>query len=112
MTLKYLKPNIPELSNLSLLVVDDNATNRRIIERQCQNWGIHCQALNSGIQALELINQKQRFDVAIIDLHMPEKNKFIHNYKKNSPHSVQHFSKNGNINLFLVDTKINKINYG
>ena len=71
---KYLQPNIPELSNFSLLVVGDNSTNRCIIQQQCQNWGINCQSANSGIQALELMEGNQGFNGAIVDLQMPDMN--------------------------------------
>ncbi len=64
----------PDLSNKRLLVVDDNATNRRILTLQAESWGMQVQALESGLQALTLLVQEQTkgFDLAILDMQMPE----------------------------------------
>jgi GAF domain-containing protein/CheY-like chemotaxis protein len=55
-----------------LLVVDDNATNRRILALQAAKWGLVAQTAEGGAQALALVEQGQRFDLAIVDMHMPE----------------------------------------
>jgi len=55
-----------------ILVVDDNATNRRIITLQMQKWGINVLTAESGLQALELISFAEKFDMAIIDMRMPQ----------------------------------------
>jgi len=63
--------SLKSLPGKSVLIVDDNATNRRILSLQCDYWGIKAIACESGIQALALI-EKQHFDAGIIDMQMPE----------------------------------------
>ncbi|BAY80692.1 two-component hybrid histidine kinase [Calothrix parasitica NIES-267] len=55
-----------------ILVVDDNATNRRILTLQMQKWGINVLTAESGLQALELMSFAEKFDMAIIDMRMPQ----------------------------------------
>jgi len=62
----------PELTGKRLLVVDDNATNRKILTLQAQSWGMQSRAAESGQQALELICQGEQFDIAVLDMHMPQ----------------------------------------
>jgi PAS domain S-box-containing protein len=62
----------PQLAGKRLLVVDDNATNREIISRQAQSWGMEAVAAESPARALALIEAGERFDVAVLDLVMPE----------------------------------------
>ncbi|MEM0979112.1 MAG: response regulator [Cyanobacteria bacterium P01_H01_bin.58] len=62
-----------ELLNKRVLIVDDNATNRKILSLQVQSWGMISTTANSAFQALELITQTQelQFDCAILDMQMP-----------------------------------------
>ncbi|MEO1095173.1 MAG: response regulator [Cyanobacteria bacterium J06638_28] len=62
-----------ELINKRVLIVDDNATNRKILSLQVQSWGMISTTANSASQALELITQTQelQFDCAILDMQMP-----------------------------------------
>jgi PAS domain S-box-containing protein len=62
----------PQLAGKRLLVVDDNATNREIISRQAQSWGMEAVAFESPSEALALIEAGEHFDVAVLDLVMPE----------------------------------------
>ncbi|MFB2918754.1 response regulator [Aerosakkonema funiforme] len=62
----------PDLSGKRLLVVDDNATNRKILTLQAESWGMLVQAANSGPQALELLSTGEQFDIAVLDMQMPE----------------------------------------
>jgi signal transduction histidine kinase/CheY-like chemotaxis protein len=62
----------PALSGRRLLVVDDNATNRRILELQASKWGMASHAIASPREALDVLDRGERFDLAIIDMHMPE----------------------------------------
>ena len=55
-----------------ILIVDDNATNRQILTLQTQSWGIFSCALPSAQKALELIAKPIRFDLAILDMQMPD----------------------------------------
>ncbi|MCA9974073.1 MAG: PAS domain S-box protein [Anaerolineales bacterium] len=67
----YLRGDQPELTNKQLLIVDDNATNRRILIKQGELWGMAPRAVASGDEALALLQSGASFDVAILDMHMP-----------------------------------------
>ncbi len=54
------------------LIVDDNATNRRILTLQTQSWGMIPRDTGSPAQALEWVRQENAFDVAFIDMQMPD----------------------------------------
>jgi signal transduction histidine kinase/DNA-binding response OmpR family regulator len=60
----------PQLSGKRILVVDDNATNRRILALQTAKWGMVVQDTEDPGQVLGLLKE-QAFDLAIIDMHMP-----------------------------------------
>ena len=61
----------PALAGKRVLIVDDNATNRRILSLQAQRWGLVAQDTDSPAQALEWLSRGAAFDLAIIDMHMP-----------------------------------------
>jgi CheY-like chemotaxis protein len=54
-------------------VVDDNATNRRILTTLLQRWEIEAAATASPLEAIEWVRAGQGFDVAVLDLLMPER---------------------------------------
>ena len=64
------------LEELSILVVDDNATNRRILVEIATSWGARPTAVASGPEALDALHaaavRGRPFDVALIDVMMPE----------------------------------------
>jgi CheY-like chemotaxis protein len=59
------------LKGYSALIVDDNATNRRVLEKQLAVWGMSVTSAASGAEALEIMKDGQ-FHVALLDLMMPE----------------------------------------
>ena len=67
----FLSGVAPELSDRRVLLVDDNATNRRILEQHLRGWGMHACVATSGAEALELIAREPAFDCAIFDMQMP-----------------------------------------
>ncbi len=74
-TLTNLDNIQPQMAGKRILVVDDNATNRKILTLQMEKWGIIVVAAADGLQALELIDSKQsqeKFDLAIVDMRMPQ----------------------------------------
>ncbi len=62
----------PLLRGRRLLVVDDNATNRRILTLQTQAWGMLPRGAATPGEALEWLRRSDPFDLAILDMHMPE----------------------------------------
>jgi PAS domain S-box-containing protein len=63
---------LPELAGKRILVVDDNATNREIVIRHARAWGMEPVAVERPIDALALIEAGEPFDVAVLDMLMPE----------------------------------------
>ncbi len=64
--------NVPALKDRRMLIVDDNATNRRILSLQGKRWGMITESVSSGAQALQWIDEGRNFDLAVIDVQMPE----------------------------------------
>jgi signal transduction histidine kinase/CheY-like chemotaxis protein len=64
------------LAGLRLLVVDDNATNRKIIHHQILSWKMRNGSVASGPEALaklrESAAQGEPYDLAILDMQMPD----------------------------------------
>jgi signal transduction histidine kinase/CheY-like chemotaxis protein len=64
-----------DLEGLSMLIVDDNLTFRRVIERYAKSWDIKIDSTSSGKEALALLrtkaNLKEPYDIIIIDQDMP-----------------------------------------
>jgi len=69
------KINVGNFGGASVLIVDDNATNRSILQHQVAGWGMEPELAESGEQALEIMNaaaaNNKLFDALILDLHMP-----------------------------------------
>jgi CheY-like chemotaxis protein len=60
------------LQGKRILIVDDNATNRRILTLQTEKWGMVSRETENPQEALQWISDSQTFDLAILDLQMPE----------------------------------------
>jgi PAS domain S-box-containing protein len=60
------------LSGQHMLIVDDNATNRRILTTLVAGWGMVPRAAESGAQALEWLKAGEVFNVAVLDMQMPD----------------------------------------
>jgi CheY-like chemotaxis protein len=61
----------PALEDKRVLIIDDNATNRRILDLQASKWGMRAVSVASGDEALERLADAGPFDLAIVDMHMP-----------------------------------------
>lgn len=68
----YSRGRVPELNGKRVLMVDDNPTNLHILTLQCQQWGMLPRATTSGNEALSWIKRGDPFDMAILDMQMPE----------------------------------------
>jgi signal transduction histidine kinase/ligand-binding sensor domain-containing protein/CheY-like chemotaxis protein len=58
----------------TVLVVDDNKTNLRIIEAQLKYWKLLPIMVSSGKDALEILSLENKIDMVITDQNMPEMN--------------------------------------
>jgi PAS domain S-box-containing protein len=54
-----------------VLIVDDNAGSRRILESHFTTWGIEFMSLDSGWSAIDLLRRMPDFDLLVIDYQMP-----------------------------------------
>jgi signal transduction histidine kinase/DNA-binding response OmpR family regulator len=61
----------PELAGSHVLIVDDNATNRRVLALQTGKWGMVPRDAADPAEALRIVDDGQSFDLAILDMHMP-----------------------------------------
>ena len=68
-------PDDIDLKGQRLLIVDDNATNRMILQHQMAAWGISADGAASGQLALEMLRaaamQDTPYDLALLDMQMP-----------------------------------------
>jgi two-component system sensor histidine kinase/response regulator len=68
------------LTDLPVLIVDDNATNRRILEEVFANWHMRPVAVEGGPSALATLEKSLRanepFAVVLLDGHMPDMDGF------------------------------------
>ena len=62
----------PTLAGKRVLIVDDNATNRRVLSLQAKGWGMLPRGAESAREALEWLRDGQPFDIAILDMNMPD----------------------------------------
>jgi signal transduction histidine kinase/DNA-binding response OmpR family regulator len=67
----HQSPNSSLLLARRVLIVDDNATNRNILEIQLKMWGMDPSTASGGSEASRKMAD-QRFDVILIDFQMPE----------------------------------------
>jgi signal transduction histidine kinase/DNA-binding response OmpR family regulator len=67
-------PPPPQLAHKRVLIVDDNATNRKLLTLQTQFWGMQPSAASSGLEALEWLAAGALFDLALLDFQMPQMN--------------------------------------
>jgi signal transduction histidine kinase/DNA-binding response OmpR family regulator len=68
---RHLSGEQPALHGRRVLIVDDNATNRRILRLQTGSWGMVSFEADSAAQALELVRHEP-LDLAVLDMHMPD----------------------------------------
>ncbi len=69
-------PTSPKLYGHRILVVDDNATNRRVLQLQLQRNGCEVQTADGAAHAMDELNgavkSGRRFDAVLSDFRMPE----------------------------------------
>jgi two-component system sensor histidine kinase/response regulator len=70
-----------QLSGRRVLVVDDNATNLRILQVVLRSWDMDVTVANDGATALQLLQAAEKnvqpYDLVLLDCHMPEMDGFM-----------------------------------
>ncbi|MFH2115659.1 MAG: response regulator, partial [Spirochaetota bacterium] len=67
----YLHRSHPVLTGKQALIVDDNATNLRVLALQLEAWDMYSVACNDPMAALDTAAKAGHLDVAILDMSMP-----------------------------------------
>ena len=92
------------LEGLKVLIVDDNATNRRILHTIVARWGMKPTSVCDGEQALDELSAADRideaYDLVLTDMHMPNMDGFrlagqIVEQKKHSTATIMMITSGG-----------------
>jgi len=67
---KEATPLVP-LQGIRVLLVDDNATNLKILHQQCLRWGMVPVSIQDPLRVDELLSQEAPFQLGILDMQMP-----------------------------------------
>ena len=62
----------PQLATKRLLVIEDNATCRRIIQHRGEQWGMSVTLVTNGPEALATLAAGPAFDAVLLDLQLPD----------------------------------------
>ncbi len=77
---KWRTPEPFPLEGLRVLIVDDHATNRRILEEMLANWTMRPASVSGGREAMELLRRTQQAGdpcrLVLTDAHMPDMDGF------------------------------------
>ena len=60
-----------DLAGRRVLLVDDNAANRKVIRHQLERWGMVCTDRETPLAVLDLLAAGERFDLLVVDYLMP-----------------------------------------
>jgi signal transduction histidine kinase len=67
------RPRMPgAIRGMHALVIDDNATNRKILRSALTLWGVEVWETESPQQALQKLKEDRSFELALVDFNMPE----------------------------------------
>ncbi|MDF2387189.1 PAS domain S-box protein [Nostoc ellipsosporum NOK] len=75
---------LAQLAAKRLLIVDNNATTRKILSLQAEFRQMQVLSAKSGEEALALMSKETQFDIAIVDMQMPQMHNFtlVHEIRK------------------------------
>ncbi len=76
-TAPYRTAEQPLLRGKRVLIVDDNASSRELLQQACQFWGMEAEVVANGPAALTRLQQDNPFDTAVLDWDMPDMDGFM-----------------------------------
>ncbi|OCB70420.1 hybrid sensor histidine kinase/response regulator [Flavobacterium glycines] len=62
--------DLSKIKGKNILVVEDNKINQMITKRMLENREIHCEVIDNGEEAIEVI-KNNKFDLVLMDVHLP-----------------------------------------
>lgn len=69
-------PHITDLHGLKILIIDDNTTNRIILQKMVEGFGANSLTVSSGSEGLDALKKAREegklFDLVLLDMQMPE----------------------------------------
>lgn len=68
------KHEVQTLDGVSVLIVDGNATSRKVLERTLEKWGCKSESVSNGIDALKALRKGKKNDLIILDQHLSDMN--------------------------------------
>ncbi|HZP83499.1 MAG TPA: response regulator, partial [Chthonomonadaceae bacterium] len=73
-TARRAPSRVLRMAGVRILIVDDNATNRRILQEQLRSWGCQPEEAENGPKALAMLREAagDPFHLVLMDMHMPE----------------------------------------
>ncbi len=63
---------LPDLSNLNILLAEDNITNQLVVTQMLKSMGANFEVASDGVEALEAFDAGE-YDVVLLDIEMPRK---------------------------------------
>ena len=70
-TTKDTTYNEKSIKDKKILLVEDNKINQMITKKMIENKGMSCIIVDNGEDAVELLKQKNSFDLVLMDVHLP-----------------------------------------
>jgi PAS domain S-box-containing protein len=98
----FLQDRSSSLTGKRVLIVDDNSTNRRILVKQTLLWGMMPSAAASAVEALDFVRHGHAFDVAILDMNMPEMDGF------GLAHEIRKYRDSQSLPLIMLSSVSNR----
>lgn len=95
-----MSENVINLKNVSVLLVEDNEMNTLLTSVIIEGLGADVTQANNGMHAIELV-QKKKFDIILMDLHMPLMNGF---------ETTQHIREQLKLDIPIVAITANVVN--
>ena len=79
--------NMVGVEGKRVLVVDDNYTNRLILQKLLEYWNLVPVLASTGMEAINVLSHEEKFDLVLTDMQMPFMDgiELARNVKKKQP---------------------------